>query len=248
MLESKLQEAKLLIQNKQYDDARKLLESISHPTATKWLAKLDEIAPKMPLNKREKRTAGNFIVPSITGLIGLIVGLVIGATVFGTNNGTVSTTVPLNEATNQTANDQSQESNLVTVDDMRSRISDGLHTYCFVPIDLFQAFDTWHQRNDITVMFPSLLNADINQLCTIWTDEMVDTRYEAAEFCRQEADDEFRDATFFECLDDRNFHFGSILGEGWAITASDVLETEQLMRQSYGIGPGADMRTTTISG
>lgn len=242
MVASKLQEAKLLIQAKQYDDARKLLESIDHPTAIKWLAKLDEIAPK----KSEKRTTGNLVVPAITGFIGLAVGLVIGALTFGANNGTVSTTVPMNEITNQAANDQSQEADAATTDDLRSRVVDGLYTYCFVPIDLFQAFDTWHQRNNFTVMFPDLLTADVHQVCTNWANEMVDTRYDAAEFCRKEADSEFRDATFFECLDERSFHFGSILGEEWAITASEAMEMDRSMRQAFGIGPGVDLRTATI--
>ncbi len=41
-----LQQAQLLLKNKQYDQARNLLQSISsHPTAQQWLAKLDQIAP-----------------------------------------------------------------------------------------------------------------------------------------------------------------------------------------------------------
>jgi hypothetical protein len=41
-----LSQAKRLIQSKRYDEARKLLKSMGkHPTAQRWLAKLDEIAP-----------------------------------------------------------------------------------------------------------------------------------------------------------------------------------------------------------
>ncbi len=38
--------AKDLIQQQRYDEARDILKSLSHPTAAKWLEKLDEIAPE----------------------------------------------------------------------------------------------------------------------------------------------------------------------------------------------------------
>lgn len=47
MAESKLETARQLIVEKQYDAARAVLETIAdHPKAREWLAKLDEIAPK----------------------------------------------------------------------------------------------------------------------------------------------------------------------------------------------------------
>lgn len=45
MSSNKLGIAKTLIQQKKYAEAREILESVNHPTATKWLAKLNEIAP-----------------------------------------------------------------------------------------------------------------------------------------------------------------------------------------------------------
>jgi hypothetical protein len=45
MSETKLAAAKELIQEKRYDEARVLLRTVNHPTATKWLAKLDNIDP-----------------------------------------------------------------------------------------------------------------------------------------------------------------------------------------------------------
>ncbi|KAA3654097.1 MAG: hypothetical protein DWQ04_34780 [Chloroflexi bacterium] len=41
----KMLKARELIQNKQYLDAREILYTVNHPTAQKWLTKLDEIDP-----------------------------------------------------------------------------------------------------------------------------------------------------------------------------------------------------------
>lgn len=45
MSKAKFDAARELIQEKRYDEARVILQAISHPTARKWLAKLDTIAP-----------------------------------------------------------------------------------------------------------------------------------------------------------------------------------------------------------
>lgn len=55
MSKAKFDAAKQLIQEKQYDQARALLENIDHPTAAKWLAKLNEIAPKNKSKQKSKR-------------------------------------------------------------------------------------------------------------------------------------------------------------------------------------------------
>ena len=45
--EEQLRQAGALIKQKRYEEARDILEGIAeHPTAQKWLAKLDEVAPK----------------------------------------------------------------------------------------------------------------------------------------------------------------------------------------------------------
>lgn len=48
MSEAKLVHARELIQQKRYDEARRLLKSIDHPTAVEWLAKLDVIDSSQP--------------------------------------------------------------------------------------------------------------------------------------------------------------------------------------------------------
>lgn len=49
MATAALQRAQHLLKEKKYDEARAILKTISeHPTAQKWLAKLDEIAPERP--------------------------------------------------------------------------------------------------------------------------------------------------------------------------------------------------------
>ena len=49
MATAALQRAQRLLKEKKYDEARAILKTVAeHPTAQKWLAKLDEIAPKRP--------------------------------------------------------------------------------------------------------------------------------------------------------------------------------------------------------
>ena len=50
MSTTKFSAAKEFIQEKKYDEARSILKTMDHPTATKWLAKLDEIDPPFPVN------------------------------------------------------------------------------------------------------------------------------------------------------------------------------------------------------
>ena len=45
MSKAKLLQAKALIRQKRYDDARALLITVDHPTADKWLARLSRVAP-----------------------------------------------------------------------------------------------------------------------------------------------------------------------------------------------------------
>src|SRR5688572_15896043 len=76
-----LQKAKALIQQKQYAQARKLLHGIpNNPTARKWLAKLDEIAPP------PKQTGGSILT---IGLAVIFLLVLIGGTfaVFSMLNG-----------------------------------------------------------------------------------------------------------------------------------------------------------------
>ncbi|GEM_PF-3756843 len=57
-----LSKAKKLIQNKRYDEARQILQSIDHPIAEKWLAKLDNISPSSPTTPSQslpKHTSSN---------------------------------------------------------------------------------------------------------------------------------------------------------------------------------------------
>lgn len=45
MAKEKMLQAQELLKQKRYDEARAILETVDHPVAQKWLAKLDEIAP-----------------------------------------------------------------------------------------------------------------------------------------------------------------------------------------------------------
>ena len=46
MSKQKMLAARELINEKRYDEARAILQAVDHPTADKWLAKLDQIAPE----------------------------------------------------------------------------------------------------------------------------------------------------------------------------------------------------------
>ena len=80
MSKSDLIYAKELIKEKRYDEARRILKKIDHPTAIKWLKKLDEIAPpssrtlSLPVNSTALLLGGG----AATGiLITLVVVLLI---------------------------------------------------------------------------------------------------------------------------------------------------------------------------
>lgn len=66
-----LAQAKALIQAKQYDEARRLLRTIDHPTAKVWLQKLNTVSPE------PTRTAPALNI-ILVGLACLIVGLAAG--------------------------------------------------------------------------------------------------------------------------------------------------------------------------
>lgn len=80
---AKFDAAKQLIQEKKYDQARAILETIDHPPAAKWLAKLDTITPKPKPKPKRKWTLKKLAllavlsVPS-TCLIMLVLSALIG--------------------------------------------------------------------------------------------------------------------------------------------------------------------------
>jgi len=57
MVREQLEHARELIQARQYNEARALLSGIEHPTAEKWLIKLDEIDPPLAGLEKPKRSA-----------------------------------------------------------------------------------------------------------------------------------------------------------------------------------------------
>src|SRR4051794_17202967 len=58
MSKAKFEAAKELIDEKRYDEARTILKTIDHPTAAKWLNKLDAIAPQDEVDKPSKPITG----------------------------------------------------------------------------------------------------------------------------------------------------------------------------------------------
>lgn len=72
MSKSQLAAAKMLIEEKRYDEARALLETIDHPTATKWLKQLDKVAPSAgPKKKRRMSWRAYILVAAMFACIGV---------------------------------------------------------------------------------------------------------------------------------------------------------------------------------
>lgn len=81
MYRDELNTARDLIQQKRYDEARILLESINHLTATKWLAKLDMVESNMsmPLSTSKPQKGSVFSWRNTVSLILIVVLIVIVA-------------------------------------------------------------------------------------------------------------------------------------------------------------------------
>lgn len=58
-VKTQMHEARQLIADKRYTEARRLLRTVDHPQAALWLAKLDNLAPE---RKRRRRAFLLFIV------------------------------------------------------------------------------------------------------------------------------------------------------------------------------------------
>ena len=68
-----LQRAREHIQAKRYSKARRILKRLNDPTAIKWLAKLDEIAPETTHLARSET-----LLMTLGVLLVIIVGIVVG--------------------------------------------------------------------------------------------------------------------------------------------------------------------------
>jgi hypothetical protein len=73
MSQSKMQAAKELIQEKNYDAARNLLRTIDDPKARDWLVKLDKIKPE----QKSSRLPVIVIAVSFLGLVGLSIAFIV---------------------------------------------------------------------------------------------------------------------------------------------------------------------------
>jgi len=78
-VKSQLAEAKALIQQKRYADARKALKRIDDPLARQWETKLDSIAPAS--SPAATTSILNYVIVGVgAGIIGLVIGFLIGST------------------------------------------------------------------------------------------------------------------------------------------------------------------------
>lgn len=72
MSKAKFAAAKELIEQKKYDEARAILKTIDHPTATKWLDKLDRIALPTKLQPAAPKTRMFRVWRTIWGVLTLL--------------------------------------------------------------------------------------------------------------------------------------------------------------------------------
>lgn len=70
-VKAQMHEARQLIADKRYSEARRLLRTVDHPQAALWLAKLDSLAPETRSRKRL------YIFAAVVLVIALVVVLVI---------------------------------------------------------------------------------------------------------------------------------------------------------------------------
>lgn len=76
-VKSKMEKARDLIRDKRYAEARVLLESIDHPTAEKWLERLDEKKLGLPprIKRRKSTRRGRIIRWTLIGTFGCCISL-----------------------------------------------------------------------------------------------------------------------------------------------------------------------------
>jgi hypothetical protein len=77
MSKAKMIAARELINEKKYNEARAILEQVNHPTAEKWLTKLDEIAPPARATSINRWMLAALVVTVSIALIGVIAALVL---------------------------------------------------------------------------------------------------------------------------------------------------------------------------
>ena len=70
-VKAQMHEARQLIADKRYAEARRILRTVDHPQAAQWLAKLDSIAPEQKSRKRL------YIFAAVVLFIALVAVLVI---------------------------------------------------------------------------------------------------------------------------------------------------------------------------
>jgi|GEM_PF-3505532 len=84
----KMIKARQLIKGKKYDEARSLLETVNHPKAKEWLAKINKISPPAKSSKASKKapaqksSSSNMMPMIIGGSVLLVVIIVIVVAVF----------------------------------------------------------------------------------------------------------------------------------------------------------------------
>jgi hypothetical protein len=103
VIKEKLLQAKALIEQERYTDARKLLKSIDHPTAKQWLVNLETIDPQheKPKRKRQEQKSGSNAIFFLTILV--LIAAIGGIVFFYLRGNTAPTAVSVVAASQPTA-------------------------------------------------------------------------------------------------------------------------------------------------
>lgn len=71
-IQQKMENARELIRAKRYSEARKLLQTIDHPTARSWIERIDSIAPQVAAQPRKRKWLALTLALALIGVIAAI--------------------------------------------------------------------------------------------------------------------------------------------------------------------------------
>jgi hypothetical protein len=239
MSKAKLLAARELIKEKEYEEARTLLKGIDHPTAKKWLDKLDEISPE------SKKTVSIPYPILIVGGVGISVVIFVLIFVLLTNGNDSQSEIvslptaivlPTTTPTEAPATIQPTATAQATPTEDTSEatalvLKQNLAVYCFPIINLAAAADAHADTDFVYQVFSVELydSSDVQNFCDAWATIMLTSdESDTIKYCQKLADEQFRPQTFGDCLTERNF-VGNYLFDLDLLALFDDMMSRQLL-------------------
>lgn len=193
-----LQQAKSLIQAKRYREARRVLSKIDHPTADRWLERLDEIAPVKESSGIPNQALLIIATVALVAVAILLTILVIRGTQPAATAVAVITATPLPEATaipeetrvtalptpSATATEQPSQTPVADAEATLTSLEQEMHSLLSTPL----------------IVYCQSLEERSRGGCSRWTDAVLEERVEEVAVCYQEFDTIFDKDEFSACL------------------------------------------------